>query len=157
MTLYPPNAIPIEAGAKMSRGTFAVYDPDPSTAPFNHERSSIPHSSNPDTEEDCPNEVLMCAVEQGLSTLGQSVAQVILYNIDKRYSLKRRDIVKEPNRFVEALQSIFGSGAETIQKLIIQSICSATGVNPSTLSPPTLQHCLRQAEKALATKKKTKN
>jgi len=141
----------------MSGQAFAVYDPDPSTAPFNHERSSAPRSCNPDTEEDCPSDVLMCAVEQGLSSLGESVAQVIFYNIDKRYSLKRRDIVEKPNRFVEALQSIFGSGAETIQKLIIQSICAATGVDPSTLSPPTLQHCLRQAEKALATKKKTKS
>jgi len=140
----------------MSGQTFAVYDPDTSTASLNHERSSVPRSCNPDTEEDCPGDVLMCAVEQGLSTLGESVAQVIFYNIDKRYSLKRRDIVEKPNRFVEALQSIFGSGAETIQKLIIQSICAATDVNPTTLSPPTLQHCLRQAEKALATKKKTK-
>ena len=112
------------------------------------------HSCNPDSDEDCPNEVLTCAVERGLSALGKSVAQVVFYNIDKRYSLKKRDIVKNPGCFVEALQAIFGSGAETIQKLIIRSICSATGLDPNSLGQPDLPSCIKEAQKALRAKKK---
>jgi len=138
----------------MSSQTFAVFDPGPSTASFNHERSLAPHSCNPDSEEDCPNEVLICAVERGFSALGESVAQVIFYSLDRRYSLRRQDILRKPNRFVEALQAIFGSGAETIQKLIIQSICSTTGLDYKSLGQLSLPSCIKEAQKALRAKEK---
>jgi len=155
MTLYHPLAFPLGARERMSGKTFTVFDSERSTASLNHERSSIPRSCNPDTEEDCPNEVLMCAVERGLSTLGESVAQVVFYNLDRRYSLKRQDILRKPNRFVEALQAIFGSGAETIQKLIIRSICSTTGLDSKSLRQLSLPSCIKEAQKALRAKQKT--
>jgi len=138
----------------MSVQTFAVIDPYDSKAPFNHEGSLLPCLRNPDPEANDPRETLILAIEQGLSALGESVAQVIFYNIDKKYSLKREDIPKKPDRFAEALGAIFGSGAITIEKLIIQSVCAATGLNPSNLDPQTLPHCIKQAEKILKTWKK---
>jgi len=155
MTLYRPSAFLLAAGESMSGQTFLGQDLDLSTAHFKHEKSLIPDSCNPNSEEDCSNEVLICAVERGLSALGESVAQVILYSIEKRYSLKRQDILKKPNRFVEALQAIFGSGAETIQKLIIQSICSTTGLDSKRQGQLSLPSCIKEAQKALRAKEKT--
>jgi len=141
----------------MSVQISAVSNTDALTAIFNYERSPIRHFHNPDTETNAHREVLMLAVKQGLSVLGESVAQVIFYNMDKKYSLKKQDIIEKPDRFVEALQAIFGSGAATIEKLIIQSICATTGLNPNTLNPPTLSDCIKQAEKALRTKEKARS
>lgn len=96
-------------------------------------------------------------MEQGLSVLGESVAQVILHSLDTKYSLKERDILKKPDRFVEVLQAMFGSGAATIEKLVVQSICSTVGLDPNSLDQPTLSHCMKQVEKAIKIKKKTGN
>jgi len=136
----------------MSFGTIVVRDRDASTAPFNRERSSITNFHNLNTKANDHEEKLTLAVEQGLSVLGESVAQIIFYNLDKKYSLKKKDILRKPDRFIEALQAMFGSGATTIEKLIIQSICTRTGLKTDTLKEPTLSHCIKQARKILNTK-----
>jgi len=104
---------------------------------------------NPNNEASDHIEVLIAAVERGLSVLGESVAQVIFHNLDKMYSLKRQDIIKNPDRFVQALHDIFGSGAAVIEELIIQSICTASGLAPNIPDTLTLPSCIKKAEKAL--------
>jgi len=136
----------------MSVDTLALADSEEKRAKLDPERLPILHFRKPYTEKDDYRDVLALAVIQGLSAFGEGVAQVVLYNLDKRYSLNRRDIVKKPDRFVEALQAMFGSGTTTIERLIIQSICTSTGLNPETLNQPTLPHCIEQAKKILKTK-----
>lgn len=138
----------------MSVQTLAVVDPDALKIPLNRRRSASHSYDNPDAEASDHGEVLISALEQGLSVLGKGTAQVILYNMDKMYSLKRHDILKNPERFLEFLHAIFGAGAATIEELIIQSICTATGVDAHTLNEHTLRHCLQEAEKTLRTDKK---
>jgi len=104
---------------------------------------------NPNNEASDHIEVLVVAVERGLSVLGESVAQVIFHNLDRMYSLKRQDIIKKPDRFVQALQDLFGSGAAVIEELIIQSICAACGLTSNTPDTLALPSCIRKAEKAL--------
>jgi len=136
----------------MSVDTFALADSEEKRAKLDPERLPILHFRKPYTEKDDYRDILALAVIQGLSTLGESVAQVVLYNLDKRYSLNRRDIIKKPDRFIEALQAMFGSGTITIERLVIQSICTSTGLNPETLNQLTLPHCIEQAKKILRTK-----
>ena len=88
-------------------------------------------------------------MEQGLSVLGESVAQTIFYNLDKKYSLKKPDLLRKPDRFIEALQDMFGSGATTIERIVIQSICTTTGLKTDTLKENTFSHCIKQARKIL--------
>ena len=136
----------------MSVDTFALADSEEKRAKLDPERLPILHFRKPYTEKDDYRDILALAVIQGLSTLGESVAQVVLYNLDKRYSMNRRDIIKKPDRFIEALQAMFGSGTITIERLVIQSICTSTGLNPETLNQLTLPHCIEQAKKILRTK-----
>lgn len=135
----------------MSGHAFLSPDRKYPIAALEHEERHVSGSSNSDCEAHS-NEVLLCAVERGLAALGEGVAQVILYNIEKRYSLKRRDILRKPGRFVEALQGIFGCGAETIQSLVINSICSATGLDPARFSQLDFSSCVDEALKALKAK-----
>lgn len=124
------------------------------TTPSDHKRSSV-HSTDRSNNE--ANDMLTIAVEKGLSVLGESVAQVILHNLEKKYSLKKQDILKNPDRFVEALQAMFGSGATTIEKLVIQYTCTTVGLNPDTLEEHTLRYCVQQVKKTLRIKKKRRN
>jgi len=136
----------------MSFGTIAVRDRDASTALFNREKSSIANFHTLNTKANNHEEKLTLALEQGLSVLGDSVAQTIFYNLERRYSLKKPDILRKPDRFIEALRDMFDSGAITIEKLVIQSICTRTGLKTDKLNDPTLSHCIRQARKILNTK-----
>lgn len=138
----------------MSVQAFALGDPELTKPSFSDETFRISGRHNPKTIAGEPEEVLTRAVELGLYVLGESVAEVIFYNLEKEYSLKREDIPKRPDRFVEALRDLFGSGAATIEKLIVQSICDVTGLKLDAVNPPTLAFCMKQAEKALASRKK---
>jgi len=123
------------------------------SATFNDKKLRTRHIDHPDFGSDDTLDVLTVAVERGLCVLGESIAQVIFYHMDKKYSLKKHEILKKPERFVEALQDMFGSGAATIERLIIQSICVTIGLNPGTLNTLTLSHCIKEAEIAVKIRK----
>jgi len=125
----------------------------PPSATFNDNKLRTRRIDRPDFDSDDTLNILMVAVERGLSVLGESIAHVIFYHMDKKYSLKKHEIFEKPDRFVEVLQDMFGSGAATLENLIIQSICSTIGLNPSTLNTLTLSQCIRDAEMAVKIKK----
>ncbi len=133
---------------RMGGNEMSGRSPLPSTS-FNARKLRTRSIDRSDFETDDTLNVLTVAVERGLSVLGESIAQVIFYHMDKKYSLKRHEILKKPDRFVEALQDMFGSGAATIEKLIIESICSSIGLSPSNLNTLTLSQCIKEAEVAV--------
>lgn len=94
---------------------------------------------------------LLEAMEHGLSLMGEDFAQVTLYNLDRRYSLGKLEILKKPERFVEALRDMFGEGAQIIENFIKQAICMEMGFNPSIFRRMSLSHCIRKV-KAVAAK-----
>lgn len=136
----------------MSGDKMSSKSPLPS-ATFNDKKLRTRRIDRPSFEADVTLNVLTVAVERGLSVLGEGIAHVIFYHMDKKYSLKKDEILKNPDRFVEALQDMFGSGGATIERLIIQSIYSTIGLKPSTLSTLTLSDCIKEAEIAVKIKK----
>ena len=136
----------------MSFGTIVVRDRDATTVPINRRKSSITNSHTFNSKANDHEEKLTLAVEQGLSVLGETVSQTIFYNLEKKYSLKKPDILKKPDRFIEALKDMFDSGAATIERLIIRSICARTGLEADKLKDYTLSHCIKQARRILNAK-----
>jgi len=136
----------------MMTRTVAPTDRDSSNAVDGNKRWFSLGFRNSCTEAKDPIGILTLAIERGLSCLGDSVTQVIFYNLEKRYLLRRKDLAKYPDRFVAALRDIFGSGAETIEKLIVQSIRDVTGLQVDIVSPAALTCCIKEAEKALRNK-----
>ena len=61
------------------------------------------------------------SIEEGLDSLGGNVGQVILYHIEKEYSLGVDDMIDRPDSFMEALQTIFGDGAFTLEQIIVEA------------------------------------
>jgi hypothetical protein len=63
------------------------------------------------------------AVEEGLSTLGDSPKQAILFHLEESFKIKKEEIPKNLTEFKEALEKIFGPGAVYIEKLILKKLC----------------------------------
>ena len=61
------------------------------------------------------------AVDEGLSSLGETVKHVTYYHIEKTYGLKREDLL-DPRRLEEALDGIYRAGSYVLKKLIIDRL-----------------------------------
>jgi len=96
--------------------------------------------------------ILTLAVEQGLSVLGESVADVVFSNLHRKFSMSKGDVIDEPDRFIDALKIMFGTGAGTVEMLIVRSLCETISADPGTLNPATLSHCLSLAKHKLRIK-----
>ena len=66
--------------------------------------------------------MLAKSIEEALDSLGGNAGQVILYHIEKEYSLKVDDMIESPDSFVEALQDMFGLGAFTLEQIVVETV-----------------------------------
>ncbi|MCW4005172.1 MAG: hypothetical protein NWF04_01030 [Candidatus Bathyarchaeota archaeon] len=87
------------------------------------ERTKI---ANPPQDFD---DVLLQAIEDGLTNLGESPKQIVYFHLEKKFSLKKEDIPKHLENFSLALQSIFGVGGRSIETMILKSLCLKYGIN----------------------------
>ncbi|MFQ6065637.1 MAG: hypothetical protein ACE5L6_09240 [Candidatus Bathyarchaeia archaeon] len=72
---------------------------------------------------------LLRAVEEGLLTLGESPRKVIYYYLKTKFQLKREDIPEKAEQFDKALNSIFGPGAEVIERYIVKDLYQRLKLN----------------------------
>ncbi len=84
-------------------------------------RRSKSRMSSPALSEDLKR-TLARSIETALDSLGGKVGQVILYHIEKQYSLKVEDIIDRPESFMGALQGIFGDGAFTLEQIVVETV-----------------------------------
>lgn len=89
---------------------------------------------------------LLETVERGLCALGENTAQIIFYNLYRRYSLSKPEILRKPERFIKALSDLFGAGADTIEKLVVEAICARFGLHPNLRSEFGLPECLTEVK-----------
>lgn len=72
---------------------------------------------------------LLRAVQEGLLALGESPREVIYYYLETKFQLKREDIPEEAEQFDRALTGIFGSGAELIERYIVEDLYQRLRLN----------------------------
>jgi hypothetical protein len=65
---------------------------------------------------------LLAAIEEGLSMLGESPKQAILFHLEKSFKIKREEISTRPTEFADALEKLFGPGSSYIEKLILKRL-----------------------------------
>lgn len=63
------------------------------------------------------------AIEEGLSTLGESPKQAILFHLENTFKLRQEEIPKNLTEFKKALEKIFGPGASYLERLILERLC----------------------------------
>jgi hypothetical protein len=66
--------------------------------------------------------LLLEAIDDGLSALGESSKQAIYYHLDRSFNLKREDIPGRIIAFTQAIENIFGDGANFIEILIMKKL-----------------------------------
>lgn len=73
--------------------------------------------SDPDFEQ-----LLLQAIDEGLSSLGESSKQAIYYHLEKSFTIKKEEIPNKIEPFEDALKRIFGIGADFIETLIMKRL-----------------------------------
>ena len=68
------------------------------------------------------DELLVSAIDEALSSLGESVKQSIYFHIEHKFHVARNEIPGNLEEFQEGLDKIFGAGARFIEILIMKNL-----------------------------------
>lgn len=75
------------------------------------------------------DKILLEAVDEGLSSLGQSAKQGIYFHLEKDFNIDKEEIPSKVNDFASAIERIFGLGANVIEILIMRRLHEKVGLN----------------------------
>lgn len=67
-------------------------------------------------------ELLLEAIDNGLSSLGESSKQAIYFHLEKRFHIKKQEIPLRVEDFTDAIEKIFGLGADFLEILIMKRL-----------------------------------
>ncbi len=95
---------------------------------------------------------LIEAVDEGLLMLGENGRDVVYFRLKQSYALQKDDISGHPEIFVECLRSIFGSGAEVIERAVIKCLYSKLGIEFNAKKGFGFLEYLKEARKAFEEK-----
>ena len=65
---------------------------------------------------------LLSAVDESLSSFGDSFKQVIYFQLANTYHIEKQEIPDKINEFADAIEEIFGIGAKLIEMKIIKAL-----------------------------------
>ena len=72
--------------------------------------------------------ILLEAVEEGLSSLGDSPKQAIFFHLETSFEISKDNIPTNLTEFSKALEKIFGPGALYLEKLIVKRLYEKLGL-----------------------------
>jgi len=72
--------------------------------------------------------ILLEAIEEGLSSLGDSPKQAIFFHLEASFEINRDNIPTNLTEFSKALEKIFGPGAFYLEKLIAKRLYEKLGL-----------------------------
>jgi hypothetical protein len=67
--------------------------------------------------------LLVEAIDESLTSLGESPKQAILFHLENTFNIKKQEISNNIDGFDDALKKTFGPGAYFLEKLIISKLC----------------------------------
>jgi hypothetical protein len=73
------------------------------------------------------SELLLEAIDEALSSLGESQKTAIYYHLKKEFNIKRLEIPERVEDFSRALERIFGLGARHLEILFMKSLYAKLG------------------------------
>jgi hypothetical protein len=74
-------------------------------------------------------DLLLDAIDQGLSVLGESSKISIYFHLEKSYGITRQDIPQKIEAFASAMEKLFGPGAKFIVTLVSKGLCEKARLN----------------------------
>jgi len=73
------------------------------------------------------NRLLLEAIDEGLSSIGESSKQAIYFHLEKAFKVKRQEIPYRIEDFTAAIEKIFGLGANFLEILIMKRLYEKVG------------------------------
>jgi hypothetical protein len=98
------------------------------------------------------SKILLAAVEESLSSLGNSPKQAILFHLEDSFNIKKEHIPENITEFAKALEKIFGPGATYLEKLIVKRLYEKLGLEPEDVESRGFLECVDQVKKRLPLK-----
>ena len=95
--------------------------------------------------------ILLDAVDESLSSLGDSPKQAIFFHLETSFRLKKESIPANLTEFANALEQIFGFGASYIEKLIVTHLCEKLGIQLEEMESCNFLECVSKVQKRTAT------
>lgn len=74
------------------------------------------------------DKLLLSAIDEALTSLGESVKQSIYFHMEHKFNLPRDAIPMNLEEFQEGLERIFGTGSRFIEILIMKNLHSKVGL-----------------------------
>lgn len=71
--------------------------------------------------------LLLEAVDEGLSSLGDSSKEVVYFHLSKSFNINKLDIPYKIEEFADAIEKIFGLGAKFLEILIMKRLYEKAG------------------------------
>lgn len=71
--------------------------------------------------------LLLQAVDESLTSLGDSAKQAIYFHLENKFKIERNEIPERVEDFGEGLQKIFGVGAQFLEILIMKKLYERIG------------------------------
>ena len=91
-------------------------------------------------------EILMEAVDQGLSLLGESAQKSISYHLEKDHGIGKENAPDNVEAFAKGLHAIFGAGASVIERMILQSLYLKLGLDFKQTKDSSFGDCVHKAK-----------
>lgn len=71
--------------------------------------------------------LLMEAIDEGLFSVGESPRRAIYFHLEKSFDIRKEDIPKKIEVFEDAIEKIFGFGADFLEVLIMKRLYEKIG------------------------------
>jgi len=92
-------------------------------------------------------ETFNSAVEKAMLLLGQSGKQATYYHLEKTFGIKRNKWHSDVEKFAEAVEQIFGAGAQLLLKAMAKELCSSLGLKFEESGELHFTYLVRKAQK----------
>jgi hypothetical protein len=79
--------------------------------------------------------LLLEAVDEQLTSLGESSKQALYFHLEKGFNIKKQEIPQKTEAFVDAMEKIFGQGADYLEILIMKRLHSKIGLEVKLSTP----------------------
>ncbi|MGD9131937.1 MAG: hypothetical protein PVH73_10260 [Candidatus Bathyarchaeota archaeon] len=107
-----------------------TLNPEPATRIFGVEKRRGFNSENREAEKKTKfEEVLLEAIDEGLSLLGDSSKQALYVHLEKAVKMNKLDIPYRIEDFADAIEKLFGAGAKILEIHIMKCLFKKVGYN----------------------------
>lgn len=95
------------------------------------------------------SKLLLSAVEESLSSLGDSPKKAILFHLEASFNLKKEKILTNLTEFAKALEGIFGLGASYLERLIVKRLYEKLGLKFEDMENMDFLQCVDKMKKQI--------